>query len=294
MKALEGSIVALATPFRNGVLDEEAYARLVKYQLDNGTSGLVPVGTTGEAATLSAAERVACVKQVVALAQGKVPVIAGAGSHNTVETVEAVGRMRDAGADAALVVTPYYNKPTQVGLVAHFRAIAQAHPGFPLVVYNVPSRTGVDFQPDAFARLMDLREVVAIKEATGNMARAIDLLERCQDKVSLLSGDDFTVLPFVACGGKGVISVSANVAPRMLAELVADARAGRLEKAQRTQVRLNGLHGLLFAESNPIPVKWALHCLRLCGPELRLPLTTVSPELGRRIEAELEKLGLRA
>jgi 4-hydroxy-tetrahydrodipicolinate synthase len=290
--SIGGSIVALATPFRAGAVDEEAYARLIRYQLDNGTSALVPVGTTGEAATLSPAERLRCVGLAVQLAKGKVPVIAGAGSFNTQETLEAVGKVRDAGADGALVVTPYYNKPTQAGLVAHFKAIAQGHPGFPLVVYNVPSRTGVDLLPGTLAQLADLKEVVAIKEATGNMARAIDLLEQVGDRVALLSGDDFTLLPFIACGGKGVISVSANVAPRMLAELVQTAREGKLTHARQLQLQLNPLHHLLFAESNPIPLKWALHCLKLCGPDLRLPLTPLSPEMALRLEAELGRLGL--
>jgi 4-hydroxy-tetrahydrodipicolinate synthase len=219
-------------------------------------------------------------------------VVAGAGSNSTAETIESVGKVRDAGADAALVVTPYYNKPPQAGLVAHYRAIAEAHPGFPLVVYNVPSRTSVDFTAEAFAQLLPVREVVAIKEATASMARAVDLLERCGDRVSLLSGDDFTILPFIACGGRGVISVSANVAPRMLADLVAAARAGDLTKAQGFQIKLNRLHRLLFAETNPIPVKWALHRMKLCGPELRLPLTPLSTGIAQELEAELSRLGL--
>ena len=298
---LEGSLVALATPFRSGALpalpalDEEGYARLVQHQLANGTSGLVPIGTTGEAATLTPQERLRCVQLAVAGAAGKVPVIAGAGSNSTQETIESVGKIRDAGADAALVVTPYYNKPTQAGLRAHYGAIVKAHPGFPLVVYNVPSRTGGDLLPETWGQLIDeLPEIVALKEATGGMPRAIDLAERTPERVSLLSGDDFTVVPFMACGGNGVVSVSANVAPRLLADLVNAASAGKFGLARTLQIKLNRLHHLLFAESNPIPVKAALHALGLCGPELRLPLTPASAELTEKLTAELRHLGLRS
>jgi 4-hydroxy-tetrahydrodipicolinate synthase len=220
-------------------------------------------------------------------------VIAGAGSNSTAETLANVRQLRDVGIDGALVVTPYYNKPSQDGLFAHFEAIARAHPGFPLVVYNVPGRTSVDLLPETCKRLLVLPEVVAIKEATGSMPRAIDILELCGDRLTLLSGDDFTVLPFLACGGKGVISVSANVAPRQMADLVQHGRNGDLSKARDLQVKLNRLHKLLFVESNPIPVKWALHKLGLMSPELRLPLTPLSEAHQGKLEAELALLGLR-
>jgi 4-hydroxy-tetrahydrodipicolinate synthase len=292
MKSLEGSMVALATPFRAGAVDEESYARLIRHQLDNGTAALIPIGTTGEAVTMTPAERLRCVTLAVQHAAGRVPVIAGAGSNSTQDTIDSVGKVRDVGADAALIVTPYYNKPTQAGLAAHYRAIAKAHPGFPLVVYNVPSRTGVDLLPDTLAQLLDVKEIVAIKEATGNMPRAIDLMERVAGRITLISGDDFTVLPFIACGGKGVISVSANAAPRMMADLVAASLQGQWDRAQKLQTQLNRLHQLLFAESNPIPLKSALTRLKLCGPELRLPLTPASPELAQKLDAELRRLGL--
>jgi len=219
-------------------------------------------------------------------------VVAGAGSNSTAETIENVKRAREAGAEGTLIVTPYYNKPTQAGLVEHFRAVAKAHPGFPIIAYNVPGRTGVDLLPETALRLCDFPEVVAIKEATGSLVRAVDLVEKCGERLTLLSGDDFTVLPFIACGGKGVISVSSNVAPRMMADLVAAARAGDLAKARDLQVRMNELHRLLFIESNPIPVKWALHKLGLFGPELRLPLVPMSEPNAKKLEAELRKLGL--
>jgi 4-hydroxy-tetrahydrodipicolinate synthase len=292
MKTFEGSMTALATPFREGKLDEAAYRALIDRQVYGGTSALVPIGTTGEAVTMTAEERAQAVRVAVDAAKGRVPVVAGAGSNNTAETIEAVGRVRELGADGALIVTPYYNKPTQSGLLQHYRAIARAHPGFPLVAYNVPGRTGVDLLPETVMWLCDIPEVVALKEATGSMARTVDLVEKCGDRVTLLSGDDFTVLPFIACGGKGVISVSSNVAPRMMADLVAAARAGDISRARELQVRMNVLHKLLFVESNPIPVKWALHLLGVFGPELRLPLTPMSEPQAAKLKEELVRLNL--
>ncbi|MCE9673360.1 4-hydroxy-tetrahydrodipicolinate synthase [Myxococcus stipitatus] len=292
MKTFEGSMTALATPFRDGALDEPAYRALVRQQIEGGTSVLVPMGTTGESVTMTADECARAVRVVVEEAKGRALVVGGAGSNNTAEVIESVARVRDAGADGALVVTPYYNRPTQAGLVAHFGAVARAHPGFPLVAYNVPGRTGVDLLPETALRLCDFPEVVAIKEATGNLARTIDLVEKCGDRLTLLSGDDFTVLPFIACGGKGVISVSSNVAPRMMADLVAAARAGDLAKARGLQVKMNNLHRLLFVESSPTPVKWALHLMGLFGPEIRLPLLPMTEPNAAKLRDELRHLGL--
>jgi 4-hydroxy-tetrahydrodipicolinate synthase len=219
-------------------------------------------------------------------------VVAGAGSNSTRETIESVRRAREVGANGALIVTPYYNKPTQAGLVEHYRAIAKAHPGFPLIAYNVPGRTGVDLLPETVLQLCDIPEVVALKEATGNLIRAVDLVEKCGDRMTFLSGDDFTVLPFIACGGKGVISVSSNVAPRMMADLVAAARSNDIAKARGLQVRMNALHRLLFVESNPIPVKWALHLMGMFGPEIRLPLVPMGEANAAKLKAELSGLGL--
>jgi 4-hydroxy-tetrahydrodipicolinate synthase len=292
MKTFEGSMTALATPFRDGAFDEAAYRALLRQQMSGGTSVLIPMGTTGEAVTMSPEERSRAIRVAVEEAAGKVLVVGGAGSNSTAETIDGVRRAREAGADGTLIVTPFYNKPTQAGLVEHYKAVARAHPGFPIIAYNVPGRTGVDLLPETALRLCDIPEVVALKEATGNMARAVDLVEKCGERLTLLSGDDFTVLPFIACGGKGVISVSSNVAPRMMADLVAAARAGELAKARVLQVRMNELHRLLFIESNPIPVKWALHKLGLFGPELRLPLVPMTEPNARRLEAELKGLGL--
>jgi 4-hydroxy-tetrahydrodipicolinate synthase len=292
MKTFEGSMTALATPFRDGKFDEAAYRALIDRQVYGGTSVLVPIGTTGEAVAMTAEERAQVVKVAMDAAKGRVQVVAGAGSNNTAETIESVGRVRDLGADGALIVTPYYNKPTQSGLLQHYRAIARAHPGFPLVAYNVPGRTGVDLLPETVMWLCDITEIVALKEATGNMARTVDLLEKCGDRITLLSGDDFTVLPFIVCGGKGVISVSSNVAPRMMADLVAAAKAGDLARARDLQVRMNALHKLLFVESNPIPVKCALHLLGVFGPEIRLPLTPMSEPQAVKLKEELVRLNL--
>jgi 4-hydroxy-tetrahydrodipicolinate synthase len=292
MRKLEGSMVALATPFRAGQLDEDAYRGLIRFQLENGSDGLVPIGTTGEAVTMTAQERFRAVQLAVEVAKGKAPVVAGAGSNSTAETIEGVKRVREAGADAALVVTPYYNKPTQAGLVEHFRLLAKAHPGFPIVAYNVPGRTSVDLLPETCQRLCDIPEVIGLKEATASMIRAIDIVEKCGDRLTLLSGDDFTVLPFIACGGSGVISVSANVAPRMMSDLVKAARSGNLTKAREIQVRMNNLHRLLFIESNPIPVKWALHLMGKFGPEIRPPLVALSEANAAKLKDELKRLSL--
>jgi 4-hydroxy-tetrahydrodipicolinate synthase len=292
MKTFTGSMTALATPFKNGALHEEAYSAFIDWQITNGTSVLIPMGTTGEASTMSAAERLLAVKTCLKAAKGRVPVVAGAGLNSTADTIEQVKAVRDAGADGALVVTPYYNKPTQAGLVEHYRAIGRAHPGFPLIAYNVPGRTGVDVLPETCQRLCDIAEVVAMKEATGNVARTVDIYERCGERLTLLSGDDFTVLPFIACGGKGVISVSSNVVPKQMSELVAAALKGEGATARALQVKLNALHRLLFVESNPIPVKWALHLMGKFGPEIRLPLTEMTAPNAAKLKEELARLGV--
>ncbi|MBK7862057.1 MAG: 4-hydroxy-tetrahydrodipicolinate synthase [Archangiaceae bacterium] len=293
MTTFEGAMTALATPFKNGQLDEAAYEGLVDYQLANGISGLIPMGTTGEAVTMTAAERTRAIAVCVKRAKGKAKVIAGAGSNSTAECIDSVKAVRELGADAALVVTPYYNKPTQAGLYEHYRAIAKAHPGFPLVAYNVPGRTGVDLLPETVLKLVEtVPEVVALKEATGLATRALDIVEKCGERITLLSGDDFTVLPFLACGGKGVISVSSNVAPKLMSDLVAAAKKGDFAGARKVQLEMQALHRLLFVESNPIPVKWALHLMGRFTPELRLPLTPMSEGNAAKLREELKRLKL--
>ncbi len=288
----EGAMTALATPFKGGKLDEAAYEGLIAYQLSNGITGLIPMGTTGEAVTMSPAERARAVQVCVKATKGRAKVIAGAGSNATSECIEGVTAVRELGADAALIVTPYYNKPTQAGLVEHYRAIAKAHPGFPIVAYNVPGRTGVDLLPETAAKLCEIPEVVALKEATGLALRALDVYEKCGERMTLLSGDDFTVQPFMACGGKGVISVSSNVAPKLMSDLVAAAKKNDTATARRLQLELQPLHRLLFCESNPIPVKWALHLMGRFTAELRLPLTPMTEVNAAKLKDELKRLKL--
>ncbi len=293
MPQFQGVFTALATPFCNGQIDRASYAAHIEAQIARGVAGLVPIGTTGEAATLCGEEKSLAVRTAVEVARGRVPVIAGAGANSTAAAIEAVSLSRDAGADAALVVTPYYNKPTQAGLAAHYRAIAQAHPGFPIVAYNVPGRTGVDLLPDTLLRLCDIPEIAGIKEATGSMARLVDILERlAPNRLALLSGDDFTAAPFVALGGHGVISVSSNIVPEQMAALVRAAAAGDMKTAAELQVRLNPLHRALFLESNPIPVKAALAALHCFGAEMRLPLTPMSAEKRDLLFGAMRALGL--
>lgn len=289
---LQGSMTALATPFRDGKLDEAAYRALIEYQISNGTSVLLPMGTTGEAATMTAAERRTAIALCLEVNRGRVKVFAGAGSNSTSETIEGVAVARELGADGALIVTPYYNKPTQEGLLLHYRHVAQAHPGFSLMAYNVPGRTGVDLLPETVKRLCDISEVVALKEATGNILRTLDVFEQVGERMTLLSGDDFVVAPFIFSGGRGVVSVSSNVAPRKMADLCAAALAGDIAGARRHQLELQPLHRALFSESNPIPVKMALYQMGFFGLEIRAPLTEMTQSNAAKLKEELSKLGL--
>lgn len=289
---LSGSMTALATPFKDGALDEGAYEWLVEQQVQGGTAVLVPMGTTGEAVTMSPAERRRAVEVCLKVNRGRAKVFAGAGSNSTAESVEAMKVARELGADGVLVVTPYYNKPTQAGLVEHYRLLAKAHPGFPIMAYNVPGRTGVDLLPETAKRLCDLPEVVALKEATGNVLRCLDVFEQCGERLTLLSGDDFIVAPFIFCGGRGVVSVSSNVVPRQMADLVAAALAGDIENARALQLTLQPLHRLLFCESNPIPVKMALHLMGRFTRDIRPPLTPMTEANAAKLNAELQRLGL--
>lgn len=254
----------------------------------------MPCGTTGEAATLTAAERAAVIRTTVEAARGRVAVVAGAGSNATHEAIESVKLAKELRADAALVVTPYYNKPTQEGLFLHYEAIHEAT-GFPVVAYNVPSRTSVDLLPETVARLVKAGAIVGLKEATASMDRQVQLVERVgRDTIAWLSGDDFTVLPYVACGGHGVISVVANVAPRAMKELVVAARRADLASALAKQVALAELNRTMFVETSPGPVKAAVALLGRCGPELRLPLAPVSDASLAKVRAAMVRFGLLA
>jgi 4-hydroxy-tetrahydrodipicolinate synthase len=294
MARFEGSMVAIVTPMKNGELDLARFRELVRWHLAEGTDCLVPCGTTGESATLTPAERAEIIRTTVEEVRGRVPVIAGAGSNSTREAIEAVKVARELGADAALVVTPYYNKPTQEGLFRHYAAIAEAA-RFPLVAYNVPSRTSVDLAPDTTARLVKAGAIVGLKDATGNLDRHIQLLERIgREGMSFLSGDDFTAAPYLACGGHGLISVVANVVPRAMKELVSAARRGDVAGAVDRQVRMAELNRAMFVETNPAPVKAALGLMTRCSPELRLPLAPLSEASLARLREAMIRYGVLA
>ncbi len=287
-----GSMVALVTPMHpDGALDWEALERLIEFHVQEGTDALVVVGTTGESATLDAAEHCRVIREAVRLARGRLPVIAGTGSNCTREAIELTRCAMEAGADACLLVTPYYVKPTQEGLYLHYRAVAEAVP-VPQILYNVPGRTACDLLPETVERLAALPNVVGIKEATGDLDRGREILERCGERLDLYSGDDATALELMALGAKGVISVTANVAPRAMRELCAAAREGRLEEARALDARLAGLHRDLFLESNPIPVKWAVHRMGLIAEGIRLPLTPLSEAHRPRLEASMRQAGV--
>ncbi len=292
MPRLEGSMVAIVTPLKDGAVDHKALRDLVEWQLAEGTDGIIPCGTTGEGATLTASERYAVTKTVVEAARGRAAVIAGAGSNATHEAIEGVKAARELRADAALVVTPDYNKPTQEGLYRHYAAIWEAT-RFPVVAYNVPSRTAVDLLPETVARLVKAGAIAGIKEATANMDRQIQLVEKVgKDAIAFLSGDDFTVLPYVACGGHGVISVVANVAPRAMKELVVAARQGDLARALDRQVAMAELNRMMFVETNPGPVKAAVALLGKASGELRLPLAPVSDANLAKVRDAMVRFGI--
>ena len=275
VERLKGSITALITPFKNGEFDEPAFKRLVEWQIAEGTKGLVPVGTTGESPTLSHKEHMRVVELCVETARGRVPVIAGAGSNSTREAIELTRHAKQVGADAALSVAPYYNKPTQDGLYRHFAAIAEAV-DLPIVLYNIPGRSIVEIGVETMAKLAQIPNIVGVKDATGNLARASRDRDALPRSFVRLSGDDATALGFNAHGGVGCISVTSNVAPRASAEFQDACLAGDYAKALAIQDRLMALHDALFCEASPAPTKYAASLLRLCDDEVRLPIVPVS------------------
>jgi 4-hydroxy-tetrahydrodipicolinate synthase len=286
-----GSLVALITPMHeDGRVDENSLRRLVDFHIEQGTAAIVAVGTTGESATLDEEEHCAVIRRVVELAAGRVPVIAGTGANATSEAIRLTRCARQAGADAALLVTPYYNKPTQEGLYLHHKAVAEAVE-IPQILYNVPGRTACDMSPETAGRLAKLPNVVGIKEATGDLERVARLKELCGDGFDLFSGDDATACEFILRGGHGVISVTANVAPRLMQEMCGAALAGDGEKARALNARLEGLHRKLFVQSNPIPVKWAVSAMGLCGRGIRLPLTWLTEDLEPQVRSAMEQAG---
>ena len=287
----EGVSTALVTPFRDGEIDEPALRELVEFQIATGIDGLVPCGSTGESATMSHAEHQRVVEIVVGTARGRVPVVPGTGSNNTREAIELTRHAKEAGADGALLISPYYNKPTQDGIVAHYAEIAR-ETDFPLLVYNIPGRTASNMLPATVARLADIEQVVGVKEASGDLVQISEVVARCPDDFSVLSGDDALTLPILAVGGHGVISTSANVAPAEMIEMVNAFQAGDLPRARAIHLRLLPLFGALFCETNPIPVKAAVAEMGRIGDEIRLPLTEITQPNRERLKVVLKELGL--
>lgn len=285
-----GSITALVTPFRNGQVDEAAFKGLIEFQIANGTNGIVPCGTTGESATLSYEEHNRVIELAIESAAKRIPVIAGTGSNSTAETITLTKHAEKAGADAALLITPYYNKPTQQGLYEHYRTVA-GEVGIPIILYNVPGRTGVNMLPETVARLSEIKNIIGIKEATGSLQQVSDILEYSKKGFIVLSGDDFTTLPLLAIGGHGVISVTSNVLPRMVSDMVRSFEAGKMEEARRLHYKLQPLHRAMFIETNPIPVKTALAMMGMIGEEMRLPLVAMTEANRAKLISALKELG---
>lgn len=287
----KGSIVAIVTPFKDGKVDEESYRQLIEFQIENGTSAIVPCGTTGESATLNVGEHARVIDIAVEAVNNRVPVIAGTGGNSTSEAIELTEHAKKVGADATLQVTPYYNKPTQEGLYQHFKAIAKAVP-LPQVLYNVPSRTSVNMLPETVVRLAELPEVVAIKEASGNIGQMADIVRLAGDKITLLSGDDNLTLPVLSIGGAGVVSVAANIVPRDTADLVKAWEEGRIDEAKGFFYKLLPLCQAMFFETNPIPVKTSLGLMGKIQDEMRLPLYPMAPANLEKLKKALSEYGL--
>ncbi|MHC4138310.1 MAG: 4-hydroxy-tetrahydrodipicolinate synthase [Planctomycetota bacterium] len=284
-----GSIVAMVTPFKNGIVDYDKLGELVEYHIKNGTNAIIPCGTTGESPTLTHSEHGEVVGKAIETSNGRVPVIAGTGSNNTSEAISLTRHAKEAGADGSLIITPYYNKPTQQGLYDHYKAILE-EVDIPIIIYNVPSRTGVSISPETVARLFEFNNIVAIKEATGDMDQASQILNLCD--ITVLSGDDSLTIPLMSIGGKGVVSVIANILPREVSELVSSFLNGEVEKSQSLHRSLFPLCKAMFIETNPIPVKTAMKLLGRLNGEMRLPLCNMSDEHRSQLKKILEEHGL--
>ena len=286
-----GSLVAIVTPFRNGKFDEKSYGELIEFQIANGTHGIVPCGTTGESATLSQQEHERVVAFTVEAVNHRIPVIAGTGSNATDEAIIFTKHAKQVGADGALLITPYYNKPTQEGLYQHYSAVAKAV-DLPLILYNIQGRTSVNMTPAAIARTAQFDNVVGIKEGSGSLGQVSEIIHLCGENFTILSGDDPLTLPMMALGAKGVITVTANVAPKDMANLVNTALAGDFAKARTYHFKLAPLFSALFYETNPIPVKEALCMMNKLQPEFRLPLTPLSSDNRERLCQVMKESGL--
>ena len=290
-KTFQGSLVALVTPFRDGKVDEPKLRELVEFHVANGTDAIIPCGTTGESPTLSHDEHKRVVEIVVEVARGRVPVVAGTGSNSTTEAIDLTAHAKKAGAAGALVVNPYYNKPTQEGLYRHFKAIAEAV-DIPILVYNIQSRTAVNVETDTLARLAQIPNIVGVKEASGSLDQMTQVILACGQDFSVLSGDDNLTLPLMAVGGRGVISVVANIVPRDTAEMTHAALEGDWKRARDLFLRLFPLCRAMFIETNPIPVKEAMAMLGMIQPEFRLPLCRMGDANRERLKAVLQQFGL--
>ena len=287
----EGSMVAMATPMLDdGTVDTAALADLVEFHVESGTDAIVAVGTTGESSTLTVPEHASVVKQIVTLVNKRIPVIAGTGANATAEAIELTKHAKEAGADACLLVTPYYNKPTQEGLYQHYKAVANAV-AIPQILYNVPGRTALDMRPETTARLSTIANIIGIKEAYGEVSRIKALLDVCEPGFMIVTGDDSTAMESILAGAHGDISVTANVVPREMHEMCKAARAGDRATAEAIEARISDLHSVLFLESNPIPVKWALNQMGRMGSGIRLPMTPLAAEFEAPVRAALEKAG---
>ncbi|ABC31597.1 dihydrodipicolinate synthase [Hahella chejuensis KCTC 2396] len=289
---IKGSLVALVTPMlEDGAIDWPNLDRLLDFHIDNGTHGIVAVGTTGESATLDFEEHEAVIKRVVDYVNGRIPVIAGTGANSTTEALHLTAQAKKAGADACLLVTPYYNKPTQEGLFQHFKKLAESV-DIPQILYNVPGRTACDMSNETALRLAQIPNIVGIKDATGNLDRGRQLINASPEGFAIYSGDDGTAVELMLAGGKGNISVTANVAPKLMSSLCEFALKGEADAARALQEKLQSLHSAMFVESNPIPVKWAMAEMGLISSGIRLPLTELSPERRPQVRDALLALDL--
>ncbi|CCO24266.1 4-hydroxy-tetrahydrodipicolinate synthase [Maridesulfovibrio hydrothermalis] len=288
----QGAFTALVTPFKNGEIDQDAYRELIEWQIEQGINGLVPCGTTGEAATMTHDEQGEVIRICVEQAKGRVPVIAGAGSNNTKEAVNLTQLAKQAGADATLQITPYYNKPTPAGLLAHFKALS-AEASMPFILYNVPGRTGLNALPETVAMIAnEVPDVVGIKEATANLIQCSDVIEQCPEGFVIFSGDDFTVLPLMSIGGHGVISVVSNIAPKMMSDMCAAFKAGDIAKAKELHYKMQPLNRAMFMETNPIPVKTSLGMMGKLEASFRLPIVPLMSDNEIKLKTVLKENGI--
>ncbi len=287
----KGSIVAIVTPFKKGKVDEKALGDLIDWHIKQGTNAIVPCGTTGESATLDYKEHDRVIEFTVKAVNKRVPVIAGTGANATDETIMITKHAKKSGADGALLVSPYYNKPTQEGLYRHYKAVADAVK-IPIVLYNVPGRTAVNMLPSTVARLAEVKNIVALKEATGDMKQASEIIRLCGDRITVLSGDDFTTLPLLALGGKGTISVTANIMPKLVSQMCALWEQGKFDEARKIHFQLEPLNASMFIETNPIPVKTALAMMGKIKEEFRLPLCEMAPGNKEKLRGVLKSYKL--